>query len=222
MKPTRRSLFVPSLALALAGCLGGGGGPPPDPAAESTAARTLDGLKVVPPVERATPDGQILLTVGKLEVPAPAGWHMQRLGGQVQYMGPGMQEQMLVTGYVSDAPMSEERQKAVLAALNIVGGQVERTMGRFAKVTVSQPVAGKTAWGHDTRFSALGPINRTAFHYATASANEVMMVQFEGNNMANTPVHAVEMIRSFRYRDGAAAPAAAPTPAPAPSVKPIK
>jgi|SRR5579871_1884469 len=204
MKLARRSVNVLSLlAIVFAGCFGDKPAPAQNQGAppENRVAKMLDGLRVVPPSERPGPDGKTYFAVGRLEAAIPPGWSTLRIAGQTKYMGPGGQESIQVFAYTSEAAMDETRQHEVLAALNQIGATGEHVIGRFAHVTLSQPTEGKTPWGSDIRFSAIGPMNRMAFHYATAGAHEAVMVQMDGNNLENTPAHAVALIKSFRYLD---------------------
>jgi hypothetical protein len=172
--------------------------------------KALDGMKVVQPGERQLADGSTVVTAGRIEVTLPPGWAVMRLAGQTKYMAPGMGENLTVVAYGSEAPLDAERQRGVIYALTEVATKAEKVLGVFgAKVNLSPPQGGRTAWGETSTFSAIGPLNRVAFHFSAVGAHEALMLQLDGNSEAGTPDHAIGLIKSVRYAD-AAAPAAPP------------
>jgi hypothetical protein len=222
MTTTARSLAL-ALAFVAGGCFGGnkdkdsagkessgkvqlaGGRGPFD----SPSMKALEGMKVVQPGERQLPDGSTVLTAGRIEATLPPGWAMMRLAGQTKYMAPAMGENMTVVAYSSEAALDGERQRGVIYALTELATKAEKVLGVFgAKVSMSPPQGARTAWGETSTFSAIGPLNRVAFHYAAVGAHEALIIQLDGNSEAGTPEHALALIKSVRYAD--AAPAAPP------------
>lgn len=234
MKNSVRSLIALALGCALAGCFGdnkeketdrGGGGPAPakgqSPLIAATPAKALEGLRVVVPGERKSEGGPVM-TAGRLEVSMPSGWAAMRLGGQTKYLSPETGENLTIIAYTSEATLTPERQRDVIVALTELATKAEKVLGMFgAKVNLSPPQAGHTAWGETSTFSAIGPLNRVAFHYAAVGPHEAVMVQIDGNSEAGTPEHALALIKSVRYAE-AATEKAPDGPAKKPAAPPAK
>lgn len=195
---TARYAFVLS-SIWLAGCPNGKK-QAPAPATDE-ALKPLSGMRVVMPKDTRDADGDVTFAVGKLEGTLPRGWSTMSFGGQTTYRSPDFQETLRVVGYTSDAPLDEDRQRAIQNSLNELATRAERILGKFgAHVQLSSPQGGRTAWGSTSRFSALGPFNRVAFHYAAVAPHEAMMIQLDGNSFSDTPTHAVALIQSVKYK----------------------
>ncbi|MSP58961.1 MAG: hypothetical protein EXR72_01240 [Myxococcales bacterium] len=207
-------LSLPSLALPLAlcaslliGCLGrkdaGGAG-----GGEDTALKALQGLRVVRPVDARDAGGRTTFSIGDLSGTLPAGWSALTMGGQTTYRSADFQETMRVFGYRSETPLDAERQRAVLGSLTDLGGRAERVLGMLGmSPKVSPPQVGRAAWGASSTFTAMGPLNRIAFHYATVGPREAIMIQLDGNTETQAPAHALAVIQSLRHQADPAADA---------------
>ncbi len=204
------------IALATGGCNhvppGAQKSPPPD----DRALKPLQAMKGAPVKEARDDKGRLVLGAGDLEVTLPQGWGAMRLGPQVTYRSPDMQETVHAFAYVADSPLDGDKQRDVTAALTEMGLRAERMLGVIGSgPQLGPPVDGHPPWGTTSAFTAIGPLNRVAFHFAAVSPRAALLVQLDGNTENEAADDATAIVRSARLHDGAAA-AADEDEAPAP------
>lgn len=220
-RPSRITLALTLALLAVAGCeRRGKGGPAGAPVAGDEALKPLMALRSVPVLEGRNEAGQTTFAAGGIEGTLPKGWTAMRLGPQILYHSPDMQETLHLFGYTSEAPLDEGRQREIIVAMTEVGARAERMLGVLGSgPSLTPPRAGHPAWGTLSAFTASGPLNRVSFHYAAVAAHDALMFQLDGNTEVDTSGDATALVRSIHARAAAEAPAAEAPAAEAPAAK---